>query len=248
MCGQPARIPASCSRSPGFQVVWPGQQQAGDLPGLGRRGRCRGGGARFPELREVAASRSGSRSTTSPVSMPASTVPYTCPLRRAKSSIPSISGAVPASCPGRAASSRRIVDGCTAMPSRRPAGHLPDRPATRRPGSAPRTLCTTRRSPPRPRSPLSGAPAVPPAAGTAGRAVPALLRDIQDGQRQEEKERASWQTGQATPTRQHIPDRDNPGNPAALAPAKTGPASQTVSDHKIRGRALSHGHGRLTGP
>ena len=330
MCGHLARIAASCSCSPGFQVVRPGQQQAGDLPGLRYRGRCRGGGARFPELREVAAdgpgaavpalllelgvqrgsvagalvppsaqvglefvepgspgrsaeeffgaagagepahgragqaggaadlglrvagveagadvgvafpgarcegalpaafvhgtrpagpcprvpvrcllppspasarwpavsrqprcrvtallaysarlchicqrsatwiasgaparapsayapalsrqitaapgcafshastveaSRSGSMSTTSPVSMLTSTVPYTCPLRRAKSSMPSISGAVAAPRSGRAATSRRIVDECTAMPSRA-ASRAPARPASSSP-------------------------------------------------------------------------------------------------------------------
>ena len=60
------------------------------------------------------------------------TVPYTCPLRRAKSSMPSISGAVAASRSGRLASSRRIVDECTVMPSF-PASRAPARPASSRP-------------------------------------------------------------------------------------------------------------------
>src|SRR5207253_895884 len=74
-------------------------------------------GCAFSHASTVAASRSGSMSTTTPVSMLTSTVPYTCPLRRAKSSMPSISGAMAASHSGRAAISRRIVDECTAMPS-----------------------------------------------------------------------------------------------------------------------------------
>jgi hypothetical protein len=42
-----------------LQVVWPGQQQAGNLPGLRHGGRRAGGGARLPELREVAADGPG---------------------------------------------------------------------------------------------------------------------------------------------------------------------------------------------
>ena len=54
---------------------------AGPVPADDRRPRVR-----FSHASKVAASRSGSRSATSPVSMSTSTVPYTCPLRSAKSS------------------------------------------------------------------------------------------------------------------------------------------------------------------
>ena len=66
---------------------------------------------------KVAASRSGSRSTASPVPMSTSTVPYTCPLRSAKSSTPRISGAAVTCGSGSAMTRRSTVDGCTAMPS-----------------------------------------------------------------------------------------------------------------------------------
>jgi hypothetical protein len=39
----------------GLEVVWPGQQQARDLAGLGHCGRRLGSGVRFPERREVPA-------------------------------------------------------------------------------------------------------------------------------------------------------------------------------------------------
>ena len=83
----------------------------------------------------VAASRSGSRSTTSAVAMSTRTVPYTCPLRSAKSSIPSTSGAPATPGPGRAFTRRSTVDGCTAIP-RSKASRALARPASSSPNPA----------------------------------------------------------------------------------------------------------------
>ena len=89
----------------------------------------------FSHVSKLAASRSGSRSITSPVRMSTSTVPYTWPLASAKSSTPSTSGAAVTSGSGAAATSRSTVEGCTAIP-RVPASRAAARPASSSPNPA----------------------------------------------------------------------------------------------------------------
>ena len=89
----------------------------------------------FSHSSSVAASRSGSRSTTSPDSASATTVPYTCPLRSAKSSTPVTCGAALTGGSGSAITSRSTVEGCTAIP-RVPASRAAARPASSSPNPA----------------------------------------------------------------------------------------------------------------
>ena len=107
-------------------------------------------GCAFSHASKVAASRSGSRSVTSPVRMSTSTVPYTWPLASAKSSTPSTSGAAVTSGSGAAATSRSTVEGCTAMPRVPASRAAARRPAPAEPASMPaagRCAAGTARSP-----------------------------------------------------------------------------------------------------
>ena len=98
----------------------------------------------FSHVSKLAASRSGSRSITSPVRMSTSTVPYTWPLASAKSSTPRICGAAVISGSGAAAISRSTVAGCTAMPSV-PASLAAARPASSSPNPASMSVSGTLR-------------------------------------------------------------------------------------------------------
>ena len=86
----------------------------------------------FSHSRSVAASRSGSRSITSPDSASATTVPYTCPLRSAKSSTPVTAGAAVTGGSGSAMTSRSTVEEWTGMPMV-PASRAAACPASSRP-------------------------------------------------------------------------------------------------------------------
>jgi hypothetical protein len=89
----------------------------------------------FSHSSSVPASRSGSRSITPPDSASATTVPYTRPLRRAKSSTPVTSGAAAAAGSGSAMTNRKTAEEWTGTP-RAPASRAAARPASSRPKPA----------------------------------------------------------------------------------------------------------------
>ena len=92
-------------------------------------------GRAFSHASKVAASRSGSRSITCPDSASATTVPYTLPLRSAKSSTPVTAGAAAAGGSGSAMTSRSTVEEWTGTP-RVPASRAAARPASSSPKPA----------------------------------------------------------------------------------------------------------------